>query len=56
MIPVYRVLAILAVSAPLFAEAPLTPYLRGHSFHGESFDSGPRLVIVFRSEPLVKKS
>ena len=38
----YRVLALLAVSAPLFAQAPITPYLQGHSFHGESFDSGPR--------------
>ena len=42
MTPVYGVLAVLAVSAPLFAQSPVTPYLQGHSFHGESFDSGPR--------------
>ena len=41
MTRVYRLLALLANSAPLFAQAP-TPYLQGHSFHGESFDSGPR--------------
>jgi peroxiredoxin len=42
MSPVYRLLALLAISAPLFAQSPVTPYLQGHSFHGESFDSGPR--------------
>src|SRR5260370_6495485 len=42
MTPVYRLLALLAISTPLFAQAPVTPYLQGHSFHGESFDSGPR--------------
>ena len=42
MTPVHGVLAVLAVSAPLFAQSPVTPYLQGHSFHGESFDSGPR--------------
>jgi len=41
MTRVYRLIALLANSAPLFAQAP-TPYLQGHSFHGESFDSGPR--------------
>jgi len=42
MTPAHRVLVILALSAPLFAQSPVTPYLQGHSFHGESFDSGPR--------------
>ena len=42
MTSIWRVLALLAASAALFAQAPGAPYLQGHSFHGESFDSGPR--------------
>ncbi len=39
---VFRALVLVVALVPLFAQAPQAPYLLGHSFHGESFDSGPR--------------